>query len=239
MGRARWSSERVFYTGMAIAMFLAVYVGFARSFFLKPRFPEHAAPPETFFLFHGVAFAAWSVLLIVQASLVAGGRTDVHRKLGAWGAALAVAMVVLGIIGALIAANRPGGFVRIPVPPQQFLIIPFTAIVFFAVFVALAVAKRRDSQSHKRLMLLGTIAMLGAAFARWPGVENYGPPAFFALSDLFIVALAIWDFRSRGRLHPVTLWGGLASILAGPVSLVVMGTPGWQAFARWSMGLVA
>jgi len=65
-----------------------------------------------------------------------------------------------------------------------------------------------------------------------------GPLAFFGLTDLFIVALAIWDFRTRGRLHPVTLWGGLLIIVSQPLRLVVSGTAGWLAFARWATGLL-
>ena len=47
-------------------------------------------------------------------------------------------MVVLGIVGALIAARRPGGFIGVPVPPLQFLVVPFAAVLLFGVFVALA-----------------------------------------------------------------------------------------------------
>jgi len=43
------------------------------------------------------------------ASLVAGGRTDLHRKIGSFSAVLAIAMVVLGTLGALIAARRATG----------------------------------------------------------------------------------------------------------------------------------
>src|SRR2546422_8622945 len=57
-------------------------------------------------LFRSVVFTAWIVLLVVQASLVAGGRTELHRKIGPYSAVLAVAMVVLGTLGALIAARR-------------------------------------------------------------------------------------------------------------------------------------
>jgi hypothetical protein len=53
-----------------------------------------------------------------------------------------------------------------------------------------------------------------------------------------VVALAIWDFRSRGRLHPVTLWGGLAIIVSQPLRLMVSGSEGWLAFTRWATGLL-
>ena len=109
------------------------------------------------------------MLLLLQPTLVMIGRTDVHRKVGVAGAVLAAAMVVLGLVGAATAAQRPGGFVGIPVPPLQFLIIPFGDIVLFGAFVALAIARRRDSQAHKRWMVLATVNLLTAAWARWPG----------------------------------------------------------------------
>ena len=155
-----------------------------------------------------------------------------------YGAVLAVAMVVLGTIGALVAARRATGFVQVPVPPLQFLAIPIFDMILFAAFVWLAIAQRGNPQTHKRLMLLATVNLVTAAIARWPGVLALGPLAFFGLTDLFIVALAIWDFRTRGRLHPVTLWGGLLIIVSQPLRLVVSSTEGWLAFARWATGLL-
>jgi len=239
VGRARGSAERRYYTGMALAMFAAVFLGFARSFFLRPWFPDVPAPTERIFYVHGVAFAAWCVLLVVQPLLVGMGRTDLHRRAGWCGALLAVAMVALGTAGALVAARRPTGFVDVPVPPLQFLAVPLFDMALFATFVALAVAKRRDTQSHKRLMLLASVNLLAAGIARWPfAMMQAGPPMYFGLSDLFIVALGAWDLASRGRVHPVTLWGGLAIVVSQPLRLVLSGTEGWLAFARWAVGLL-
>jgi len=237
--RVRWSGERSFYTGMALAILVTVYVGFARSFFLRPLFPTWPSPPETLFYVHGAVFAAWFVLLVAQASLVAAGRTDVHRKLGRWGVVLAAGMVVLGVLGALTAARRPTGFVGIPVPPLQFLVVPLVDMVMFASFVGLAIAKRSDPQAHKRWMLLASINLITAAIARWPGVITVGaPPLFFGLTDLFLVPIVIWDRKSRGRVHPATLWGGLLTVVSQPLRLVVSGTTAWLAFARWVTGLL-
>jgi uncharacterized membrane protein YhaH (DUF805 family) len=234
----RAPAERRFFLAMALAMLAVVFVGFARSFFLRPLFPDWPSPSEPIFYVHGTAFVAWIVLLVTQASLVAAGRTDLHRVIGPFGVVLAVLMVVLGTLGALIAARRPTGFIDVPVPPLQFLAIPFFDLILFASFVGLAVAKRRDAQSHKRWMLLATINLLAAAFARWPGVADGGPLWGFGLTDLFVVALAIWDFRSLGRLHPVTLWGGLLIIISQPLRLMISGTQAWLAFARWATGLL-
>jgi hypothetical protein len=231
-------SERRFYTGMAIAILAAVLVGFSRSTFLRPLFPDWPSPSETIFYVHGTLFAAWIALLVFQTSLVATGRTAVHRRVGPLGAVLAASMVVLGTVGALIAARRPTGFFQVPVPPLQFLAVPLFDMVLFALFVSLAVARRRDAQTHKRLMLLATLNLVTAAVARWPGMLPLGPLGFFGITDLFLVPLVVWDFRTRGRLHPATLWGGLLIIVSQPVRLLVGGTDVWLAFARWATRLL-
>ncbi len=231
-------SERRFFTGIAVATLLTVLIGFSRSFFLRPLFPNWPSPSEGLFYVHGAAFAAWIVLLVVQTSLVAGGRTSLHRTIGPLGAVLAATMVVLGTVAALTAAQRATGFVGIPVPPLQFLAVPLFDMALFATFTALAIARRRDAQSHKRLMLLATVNLMTAAIARWPMIGALGPPAYFGLTDLFIVALAVWDFRTRGRLHPVTLWGGLLILISQPLRLIVSGTAAWLAFAQFATGVL-
>ena len=240
------SAERLFYSGMGVALLATVLVGFSRTFFLKFWFPEHQqfAAPEPFFLVHGVFFAAWFVLLAVQPWLVARGNRALHRRLGTWGAALAVVMIVVGIVGALIAARRPGGFIGVPLPPLQFLVVPFAAVLLFGVFVALAVAWRGDPQAHKRLMLLASISLSEAAVARLPFafLTSASPVPFFEAFELLTLSLLLpmvaWDLVSRGRLHAVTLWGGLALVAAMPLRAVVGATNGWQAMARWAVELL-
>src|SRR5882762_8812884 len=109
------SAERRFFTGMALAILATVIVRFSRSFFLRPLFPEWPSPSEGIFYLHGAVFTENIVLLVVQVSLVAGGRTELHRKIGPFSAALAVAVVVLGTLGALIAARRATGFFGIKI----------------------------------------------------------------------------------------------------------------------------
>jgi hypothetical protein len=53
---------------------------------------------------------------------------------------------------------------------------------------------------------------------------------------VFIVALAIRDFKTRGQLHPATLWGGGLFVLSEPLRFVVAYSEPWQSFARMLMG---
>ncbi len=244
--RGGWSAERRFYFGMTLAILAAVLLGFARTFFLRRWFPEWAqahGAPEPYFYFHGALFTLWFALLLVQPSLVAAGRLDLHRRLGRLGAGLAAVMVVVGTIGALIAARRPTGFVDVPVPPLQFLTIPLTIIVLFGIFVALAVLTRGKPQSHKRFMLLASICLIDAAIVRWPfAVMATELPIPFTMDDvfvdLFLLPMVAWDLASRGRIHPVTLWGGLTLIASQPLRLVLGGTAAWLGFAGWAVGLL-
>lgn len=245
--RIRWSAERRFYVGLAAAIAAAVLLGFARTFFLRPWFPEWArahGAPEPFFYVHGVVFAAWYVLLLAQPSLVAAGRVDLHRRLGRLGGGLAVVMVLLGTIGALIAAGRPTGFIDVPVPPLQFLVVPLADLALFGVFVALGFANRRDPQRHKRYILLASIALAEAGVARWPFAFMTGasPVPGFSMTDLgvdlLLVPMVAWDLISRRRLHPVTLWGGVALVAVQPLRLMLSETRGWLAFAGWAVNLL-
>lgn len=244
---ARWSSERAFYTGAAVAIVGAVVLGFSRTFFFRAWYPDWArahGAPEPFFYLHGAVFAAWLLLLVAQTSLVAAGRVDLHRRLGVAGAGLAVAMVLLGTVGALMAASRPTGFIDVPVPPLKFLVVPFADLGLFAAFVSLALAKRRRSQSHKRLMLLATLSLAEAGVARWPFALMATPLPVPGIGmtelclDLFLVPLLVWDLASRGRPHPVTLWGGAALIASQPLRFMLMGSDAWIAFAGWAVSLL-
>src|ERR1051326_1045975 len=111
--------ERAFFTAMAAVVFL----GFSRTFFLRPWFPEAKAlaAPEAVFYVHGILNTGWMALLIVQALLIRRRRIGLHRQLGILGVLLAGAIVIVGSGSCLVAAHRPGGFIGVPIPPLQFL----------------------------------------------------------------------------------------------------------------------
>lgn len=236
-------TERNFYTGIVVAMAIVVVIGFTRTFLLSSFFPEihEFIPPEQVFQLHGVLFLLWMVLLLLQAMLIRGNRVALHRKLGVAGAMLAIAMVVVGLYATLIAASRPGGFIGIPVPAEQFLVVPFFDIVMFALFATWALLRRDDPQTHKRLMLFATIALLEAAFIRFPLdiMLAYAPVSSRLATLIFVIAIIAWDYISMKRLHRITLIATVLTIVVGAGRFLIMATPAWIGFARWLTGLVA
>ncbi len=225
------SRERLFYIGMVVAIVITVFAGFSRTFFLRPYFQTQPLIP--LLILHGVVFSSWIVLLVTQTTLVATKRTRTHMRLGIAGGLLATLMIVIGTVTAIVRAKGPS-----PVPgvnPLSFLTIPLGDMSVFATLVGMAFYFRRRADMHKRLMLLATIAILPAAVARLPFafIQQYGPLAFFGLSDLFIVPCLIYDIVTRRRPHRATVLGGALIVISHPLRLVIGNTHAWLAFATW------
>jgi uncharacterized membrane protein YozB (DUF420 family) len=221
-------TDRFFFSGMALASALILFLGFLPSYFYR----RAELPPLTaLYQLHGALFTAWIVLLVAQTALVAGRRTDVHRALGVAGAILAAVVFVVGVAVSVETLRRnggpPGG------DPRKFFAIPLGDIIVFGVLVSAAVLQRRQSDTHKRLMLLATISLLTAAVGRsLRQVGMGGAPNLFYGTDVFVLALVIYDLASRGRVHPATLWGGAMVVGFKPLLYYALSdTPAWLAFA--------
>lgn len=228
--------DRVFYSGMAIALAITVFAGFAPTYYLRPLFgaPRTVSGATTLTALahlHGALFTGWVLLFIVQTALVATHRTKVHQRLGIAGAALAAAMVVVGASTAIAAAAR--GAAPAGVDPLAFLSIPLVDILLFAIFVSAALWRRRQREAHKRLMLLAYISMMAAAVARLPGVLPLGPFVFFGLAFVFLLIAVVYDLVSRRRIHPTYIWGGALLVVSVPGRLMMSGTETWRGIAEF------
>jgi hypothetical protein len=108
-------------------------------------------------------------------------------------------------------------------------------MLVFAIIVGAAFYYRRRPETHKRLMLLATIAILPAAVARLPFafIQQIGPLAFFGLSDLFIVPILLYDLVTRGRPHRATVLAGALIVISHPLRLLIGNTKAWLVFATW------
>lgn len=228
--------DRVFYGGMGLLLAAIAVAGFAPTFYLRSWF---GAPPTVggateltpLAQLHGAVFTAWMVLFIVQTSLIAARHVKVHRRLGIAGAVLAAMMLVVGWMTATSAARR--GATPPGAEPLEFLVVPLFDLVLFGVFVAAALIRRRDKETHKRLMLLAYISIIAAGVARLPGILPYGPLAFFGIAyGVSLIGLA-YDQWSRGRIHRVYYWGIPLLVLSVPGRLMLSTTAAWRSFAEF------
>jgi hypothetical protein len=215
---------------MAIATALTILVGFARTYYLKSF--TGAPPLSPLVHLHAAVFTTWVLLFLSQTALVANGHTNIHRRLGVAGAALAAVMVVLGLVTAIAAARR--GLTIGPLDPLGSLVVPVVDVGIFAILVTTGLSFRGNPEWHRRLMLLTMIDLVIPASGRIPFLDS-SVRSQLILQALFVLAGPVHDWLGRRRVRPTYIWGGLL-IVAG-LPLKIFGFTGiWHAFASWLVG---
>ena len=239
------SHARYFYFYMALACIAVAFLGFAPTYWVPMA--SGKVPPMPVVHFHGMLFFAWTLYLAFQSWLAASGQVARHRTIGMIGVSLATAMTIFGFLVAVNAMKRSAAL-GLTDEGIAFAIVPLSGILFFAVAFTLAVANVRRPEIHKRLMLLAGISLLDAAVARWfltflapPG--PLGPPpvpvtiAPALVAYLLLVAAMVFDWRTRGRPHPVYVYGGIALVAVKLLNWPISTTPLWHSFAGGILAL--
>lgn len=119
--QARMSFEHRFFLTVAILFPIVIAIGFAPSYYFKPLFNTPPLPSGLVHA-HGISMTAWMLLFLTQTYLITSKQIRLHMTLGMAGVALAIAMVVLGVMTGIEAGARGSavpGFT-----PEQFLIVP-------------------------------------------------------------------------------------------------------------------
>ena len=229
-----------FFATMALLLLAAVVAGFWNTFFHPPA---DAEPLPGYLVLHGIAVSAWFALFAAQALLVAGGNVALHRKLGVLGLLLAVAVVATSLFTILqLPANwRRGG---IDIDAQRGLVglVVWGDLGALAAYVALlsrALLKRRQPDTHKRLMLLAMFSIMSPALIRVASLPVFAGIDAVLLTMLGLLALAavlvVHDIATLRRVHRETAWGV-------PFFLVVHLAPAFAipgtALDDWLLGLL-
>jgi hypothetical protein len=110
-------------------------------------------------------------------------------------------------------------------------------MLLFGVFAGAGLWFRSRPDVHKRFMMLATLVLLRPALGR-AMIQAFGVPKpvlVFGATAVFVLAMLIHDRHIRRRMHPVTLWAGLALLLSFPAGRVLGSTDMWLNFASWLM----
>jgi hypothetical protein len=210
-GTDRKSSERKFYSRMALFLVFVVLLGFGPSFYLRNVVPAYPRPNPTLppaVIFHGLVFTSWMALIVAQTQLIAARKHAVHMQLGTLGMLLAILMIPVMYLTAVwqVARANQAPFTD----PLTWTIVPLATIIPFAVLVSRGWANRRNVQTHKRLMLSAAIlVVMGPSIGRLPiappTVAGFTMQMFVGF--LLFVPLVLWDRRTTGEVHPATKFG--------------------------------
>ena len=236
---------RYFYFYMALACMAVAFLGFAPTYWLPLASGSFSATPVVHI--HGLLFFTWTLYFAFQTWLAASGRTARHRAMGMIGVSLATAMTILGFLVAVHSMKHSAAMGQLD-EGLAFAIVPLSGILFFAAVFALAIANTRRPETHKRLMLLAGISILDAAVARWfltflapPGPP--GPPpvpvtiAPALVACLLLVVAIVADWRTRGRPHPVYVYGGAALVAVKLLNWPISMTAAWHSLAGGILAL--
>jgi hypothetical protein len=198
--RSMWQRlvETYFYLCMSLLIAAVVVYGFSGTIGNKLT---HANPPRPILLWvHATVFSTWLALYILQSALVRVRKVKLHRTLGWAGAALGSLMVVIGFWVAVVMARFDTSRLHRP-NRDAFLIVPLFDIVAFAILFGLAILWKARPERHRRLMLLATCALTGAAFGRIPIMHT--PLCFYGGVDGLILLGALRDLAVNRRIHAV------------------------------------
>ena len=211
---------RPFYLMMSLAMAAVIVAGFSNT---VPEDFTHRPGLPLLLHVHGAVFSLWVLLFVAQPAFIARGSVALHRKIGWIGAALAAAMLVMGVAATLFAIRY--GFVPSFFPKPIFLVMNLIGILVFAGLVAGGIALRKQAEWHKRLMLCATVSILGPGLGRLLPMGSFGaaaPLVMFGAIALFAFAGPVADIVVRRRVHPAYYWGVttilLSMVIIGPVA---------------------
>ena len=219
---------RWFCVGMAVAATGVLIVGFAPS--VLGRLPQTMPAMRTMVVAHALLFSSWTVLFLVQTSLVATHHVRTHRRLGIVGAVIATVMVVSAPPMAVALARRGGPSGS---DPLLFMLVIVVDVLLFAAFFASAIFFRHRAETHRRLMLLAMTTLLPPAIGRWPWIVRHPASGVVSVLSLFLVAPVVADLLARRRPHPISVFGGLAVVVSVPLRFAVGQTAAWHELARW------
>lgn len=232
----RHPADAIFFPAMVGAIWLLMLAGFVPEV-VERAFGADMRPYPWIIHVHAVVYFGWLAFLASQIALVRTGNLAWHRQMGLVGVGLAIAVVIVGP-----AAAFEMHLSQQARQPPAFLAIQLLNVFAFGVGVGAALLVRHQPAAHKRLMLIATLPLTGAGFGRVVRMVTGGPPpwtlipAVYIAANLFVAAIAIYDYRTRGRLHPIFLPAAGGLLVVELTAGLLLRSPAWAAFTRALVG---
>lgn len=223
--------EARFFLIMACVMALMNVVGFGlnaatgRSSFSAPLIVH----------LHAVLMMSWMGLYVAQTAMVYTGNMRLHRKAGWLAVIFLPLMVLMGIMITRNSLQTAGG------PPffdqNQFIFSNTLQLLALVAMVGAAIAVRRNTGWHRRLMMSAFAMLTGPGIGRLLPMPFLIPYAWWIGSIIvpmiFIVIGMVADKRRYGRIHAAWLVG-MGTFLAVQILADLLAYSAWGiSFTQW------
>jgi hypothetical protein len=194
---------------------------------------------------HGIALIVWCGMLVTQAFLIYSKNHALHRTIGKFSYAWVPVIVITTLD--LLHYQLPKA--QLGTMDFFFVALVINALGAFLILYGLAIYYRKQPAIHARFMVCSVFPMLTPATDRIiyiffePMVpylytiegNSIAPVVGFAMADVILVALAIWDWRSHKRLYVFPL--ALAVLLGYHYSVLTFYQYDfWKTFSIWFAG---
>lgn len=233
--------DRTFFLILVGLIWLVMFAGFG--FDATQHIAKYGLDYAPIVHIHAAVFVGWLVLLTVQLFLVRKGNYRTHMRLGWLALALVPLMLILGPATAIYVDRLHYATLDPTTPP--FMSTQFTNVIGASVLILCGLVLRKSAAVHKRLMLMGTVALTEPGFGRliedplyhvfhdgfWPYmVETY--IGTWGLMTLF----AAYDLMTRKRLHPAFVAAVAWCLCNESVAAWLYYQPAWAVFTRHLLG---
>ena len=220
--RQRLRADDIFFPAMSLLILGIVVFGFAQSYFLPGM--VLAKLPNALVHIHGALFVSWIFLLLAQSALVAVRRIRWHMALGLASLVLPPLMVGFGIRTLLDSIRRNGT----GIPASFILTGDLEELALFVWLTAWAFLLRRKPAPHKRLMILGTLALMGPAVNRWPWSPAMRLPGTIGVCLALPLLVVAYDLLQTRRVAHTTVIPTAAITLSILTLPAVAGMRFWE-----------
>lgn len=200
--------DRNFFAIWLAAIWFAMIAGFGND--MIERFQHHTLDFPWIVYPHAAVYVGWLLLLTSQIVLIRRRNIALHRRMGMLALVLLPLMAILGPATAIVVDRVYFGNPHLALPPE-FLGTQFTNVLGCVVLLGAGFVLRTNSSAHKRLMLMGTLAITEPGFARFlahPLYLELGSGAFvrwvehYVATAVLMVGVGVYDYITRRRLHP-------------------------------------
>ena len=202
--------ERQFFFYMAIALVVTTAAGFLRFLAIG-----HSSLNSPWWVhLHGVSLMGWMAIYLLQNALVARGSLALHRRLGVLAAAWSLWVLAMGVM--VLAMNTATGRTPPFFPAEYMIAIDMCTVLGFLALTWGGIAMRTRADWHKRLILGGTIVLIGPGLGRFVPDSMLGTNTAYLIFPghllFFLVAIG-YDLRTRRQIHPAYVLGLLVLVL--------------------------
>ena len=229
-----------FFLGLTIIMAAIIFFGFGMTYFLPIATGSLEQPIAPIIHLHGLFYFIWMIWLVSQSSLAVTGRVALHRSMGMLGIAFATGTVLTGAIATVVFVAK---FIDDPAI-YGLNYISYLAVFGFMALFWVAIAKVRDSEAHKRLVILASMTFviggLNRIFLGLFGIDvdtHMGYLPRYLTVDVLIAAMLIYDWKNLGRIHGATVLGAAVNVIPQILHVPIVESGWFIALTHWTGSL--